>query len=240
MNPKLLFGVTFQPITAQHAIMEVTSYQPPRPSGTAPRATASFRSRPRALNEGDMARLRQAVIGRAFPEDAGPEQMLMMHRDQAIALVLISTGVTLDETCALDTKDVRKDSSGRFHLVAQRYHRVIPLEGDTVKAVNRWLTLRQLVYRGQEFRPLFITRRRERITSVAVRNVLERLKVDSDVSFDSFALRHAFIRRRVQQGYSPDDISSMLGRPSRAIIQMYVAELDINQARIDVGTKRPS
>lgn len=171
-----------------------------------------------------MTRLRQAVISRPFPEDAGPEQMLMMHRDQAIALVLITTGVTLDETCALDTRDVRKDASGRFHLIAQRYHRVIPLESDTVKVVNRWLALRQLVYRGQEFRALFITRRRERITSVAVRNVLEKLKVNSGVSFDSFALRHAFIRRMLQQGHSHDDISAMLGRPSRGIIEMYASQ----------------
>jgi site-specific recombinase XerD len=201
--------------------MEVISYKPPRPLGTALRATSSFRSRPRALSDVELNRLRQAVISRPFPEEAGPEQMLMVHRDQAIALVLISTGVTLDETCALDTKDVRKDAAGRFCIVAQRYHRVIPLESDTVKAVNRWLTLRQLVYRGQEFCALFITRRRERITSVAVRNVLERLKVDSGMSFDSFALRHAFIRRMVQQGYSHDDISAMLGRPSRGIIEMY-------------------
>jgi site-specific recombinase XerD len=80
------------------------------------------------------------------------------------------------------------------------------------------------VYRGREFRPLFITRRQERITPVAVRNVLERLKVESGVSFDSFALRHAFIRRMMKQGYSHDEVSAMLGRPSRGIIEMYAAQ----------------
>ena len=37
-------------------------------------------------------------------------------------------------------------------LVAQRYQRIIPLEGDTVKAVNhRWQAQRQMVYSGHDF-----------------------------------------------------------------------------------------
>ena len=199
--------------------MQVLSLNPPRPLS----ATTTFRSRPRALSDADMARLRQAILSRPFPEGIGPEQTLMVHRDQAIALLLLSTGITLDETCALDTKDLRKDVAGRFFIVAPRHHRVIPIESGTVKIVNRWLALRQLVYRGKDFRPLFITRRQERIASVAVRSVLERLKSDSGIKFDSFALRHAFIRRMVQQGYSHDEVSAMLGRPSRGIIEMYAA-----------------
>ena len=199
--------------------MEVLSPNPPRPL----RATPAFRSRPRALSDSDMTRLRQAIISKPFPEGIGPEQTLMVHRDQAIALLLISTGITLDEACTMDTRDLRKDTTGRFYIVAPRHHRVIPLESDTVKAVNRWLTLRQLVYRGKDFRPMFITRRQERIASVAVRSVLERLKFDSGIKFDSFALRHAFIRRMVRQGYSHDEVSAMLGRPSRGIIEMYAA-----------------
>jgi site-specific recombinase XerD len=192
-------------------------------SGNKPasRTTSAFRSRPRALSDTQLIRLRQSVQSRTSPEEAGPEQMLMMHRDQAIALLLITTGITLEETCALDTKDVRKDMQGRFAITAKRHNRTIPLESDAVKAVNRWMTLRHLVYRGKEFRPLFITRRQDRITSVAVRNVLERLKIETGMSFDSFALRHAFIRRMVQQGYSHDEVSAMLGRPSRGIIEMY-------------------
>ena len=199
--------------------MQALSLNLPRPLS----ATSTFRSRPRALSDDDMVRLRQVIFSKPFPEGIGTEQTLMVHRDQAIALLLVSTGITLDETCALDTKDVRKDAAGRFYLVAPRHHRVIPLENDTVKTVNRWLTLRQLVYRGKDFRPLFITRRHERIASVAVRSVLERLKSDSGIKFDSFALRHAFIRRMVQQGYSHDEVSAMLGRPSRGIIEMYAA-----------------
>jgi site-specific recombinase XerD len=209
------------PLTTE--IMEVVKSNYPQPQSLKG-ARSSFRSRPRALSDGEMARLRHAVASRAFPDDAGPEQMLMLHRDQAIALLLITTGITLQETCALDVRDVHKDNAARFYIVAQRHNRIISLESDAVKTVNRWLALRQLVYRGREFRPLFITRRQERITPVAVRNVLERLKVESGVSFDSFALRHAFIRRMVKQGHSHDEISAMLGRPSRAIIEMYAAQ----------------
>jgi site-specific recombinase XerD len=203
--------------------MEVVVSNPPhpmRPTGS----ISSFRSRPRALSDSEVMQLRRAVVSCTVSEDAGPEQTLMLHRDQAISLLLITTGITLQETCALDTRDVRKYDDGRFFIVAQRHNRIIPLESDVVKAVNRWLALRQLVYRGREFRPLFITRRQERITPVAVRNVLERLKVESGVSFDSFALRHAFIRRMMKQGYSNDEVSAMLGRPSRGIIEMYAAQ----------------
>jgi site-specific recombinase XerD len=200
--------------------MEVLHSNPLSPS----RATCAFKSRPLALSDPDITRLHQAIMSRPFPEDAGAAQIVMVHRDQAIALVLISTGITLEETCLLDTRDFQK-AAGHHCIIARRYNRAIPLESETVKVITRWLTLRHLVYHGEEFRPLFITRKHERITSVTVRNVLERLKVDSGVTFNSFELRHTFIRRMVQQGYSLNEISAMLGRPSHGVIQMYADEM---------------
>ena len=173
------------------------------------------------MSDMDMARLRETVANWSHLQNVGPAHALQVHRDQAVVLLLIGTGISIKELCELGASDVRKDRADHFYISVHHHKRQIPLESDALKAVNRWLVLRHLVYRGKTYQALFTTRKHERITSMGVQTILERLRVGSGVAFDPFALRHTFIRRKVQQGYSHLEISAMLGRPSHDIIRMY-------------------
>ena len=70
--------------------------------------------------------------------------------------MLISTGITLQELCALNTKDIQKDRFGNYCLIAARNNRFIPLNYETLKAISRWLALRSLLFHGKDIRPLFV------------------------------------------------------------------------------------
>lgn len=182
----------------------------------------NYKPRARALSESRVEQLRHIVSGWSALPGASMLEMLFAQRDKAIALLLISTGMTLEEIGTLNTDDVRHDASEKAHIIVCHRSRAIPLDADTAKAINRWLSLRPYIQGRTTCKPLFVTRKLERIARTTVVSIVDRLKADSAIEFDTFALRHAFIRRMVTQGYLHDQISDMLGRPSRQIIQMYV------------------
>ncbi len=77
--------------------------------------------------------------------------------------------------------------------------------------LSRWLAMRGLVFGNRPCSALFVTRGMKRINRTLVRNLMARLQRESGVSFDTFALRHTFVRDLVQQGLPPDHISGLLG-----------------------------
>ena len=191
----------------------------------APQLPTTYNTRWRALTHLEVEQLRHTVWGWRCLPNTTQHDMLMLDRNRAIALLLISTGITLDELCALNVSDMKQSASGQWNLVVWRGNRVIPLEYDVLKSVNRWLTLCQLIYADPAPKPLFFSRKRTRITRGAVVDVLDRLKAESKIAFDPFALRHAFIRQMLSRGYLEEEVAAMLGRPSRSVIRMYA---DVN------------
>ena len=150
-----------------------------------------------------------------------PADIAIMHRDRAMALLLIFTGITINEARNLNTDDFVMNEHDERALKVGHGHRSVPLSRDVRQAVSRWLTMRKLVFGNVQTHALFINRRTERINSASVKQVLSRLRMESEIPFTTFSLRHTFIKRLLDEGYAEQEISLMLSRPSRAIIEMY-------------------
>ena len=131
----------------------------------------------------------------------GQSDALRLHQDRAMAWLLISTGMTLAEVCALKTRDVLPLNEGGYALCIGRKRRLVPLESETVKLLSRWLTLRPLVQGAHRTPLLFISHHGDALTAVAVRRVVNQLQATSGVAFDTFALRHTFISNRCAKGW---------------------------------------
>lgn len=145
----------------------------------------------------------------------------MMHRDYAIALLLIYTGVTINEIRMLNNDDYTFDGAGKRCLVIGSRHRTILLTRETNQTISRWLIMRKLVFGSMHNNALFTNRRTERINAASIKQVLSRMRMSSAIPFTTFSLRHTFIKRMIEAGRTELEISQMLSRPSRAIIEMY-------------------
>ncbi len=150
-----------------------------------------------------------------------PADIAMMHRDRAIALLLIFTGITINEARTLNTDDFVLDDHDVRYLKVGTLHRTVPINREVRQAISRWLIMRKLVFGNGRSNALFINRRCERINCASVKQVLSRLRLESDIPFTTFSLRHTFIKRLIKDGHNEQEISMMLSRPSRAIIEMY-------------------
>ena len=150
-----------------------------------------------------------------------PMEIALTHRDRAIALLMIYTGVTINEIHTLNNDNYAQDGRGMHCIMVGPTRRMIPLNRETQQAVTRWLTLKRLVFGIMPTNAMFINRRFERIKAASVKQVLTRLRKESGIPFTTFSLRHTFIKRLLDTGCSEDEIALMLSRPSRAVISMY-------------------
>jgi site-specific recombinase XerD len=175
---------------------------------------------PRALSAQAVQQLKQTMLAWVSATRGEASQWVWPHRDRAMVMLMLHAGVTIDELCALNLDDVIADERGR-HLRAGLAQRSIPLCLEARQTLSRWQAMRGLAFGQRDCSALFVTRSMKRINRTMVRGLLARLQRESGVPFDSFALRHTFVREMVQQGLPPDDISGMLGRPSHEVIAMY-------------------
>ena len=195
----------------------------------------------RALSAQAVQQLKQTLLGWVNRMQGESSQLIWPHRDRAMILLMLYAGVTIDELCALNLDDVvdgvidgvvdgvvdravgkvKDDARGQRCLRVGTMRRVIPLCLEARQMLSRWLAMRGLVFGNWPCPALFVTRGLKRINRTMVRGLLGRLQRDSGVDFDTFALRHTFVRDMVQQGLPLDDISGLLGRPSHDVIALY-------------------
>ena len=183
----------------------------------------------RALSAQGVQQLKQTLLNRISTTDGDPNRLLWPHRDQAMVLLMLHTGVTIDELCALNESDVIEDKQGQRCIVAGKMRRTIPLCFEVRQSLSRWLTMRKLVFGRKSCPALFVTRPMKRINRTMVRDLLTQLQHESGVAFDTFALRHTFIKTTIARGVAPDLISAMLGRPSHDVIALYANAYDLSQ-----------
>ena len=179
----------------------------------------------RALSAQAVQQLKQTLLGWVNRMQGESSQLLWPHRDRAMVLLILHAGLTIDELCALNLDDVvdrvNDDAHGQRCVRVGTMQRAIPLCLEARQVLSRWLAMRGLVFGNRPCPALFVTRNMKRINRTMVRGLLARLQRESGVSFDTFALRHTFVRDLVKQGLPPDHISGLLGRPSHDVIALY-------------------
>ena len=186
----------------------------------------AYWERAQTLSEAQTEHLVHTILGWEARHDSRP-QRAKLHRDRAIAVVMVMTGITIRELCNLQMDDLIHNSTGLPALQVGTPPRCLPLPVVVAKAISRWLSLRPVIY-GHEpsvgqppLMPLFVADQQKPITPFLVQQVLQRLRQESGIAFSIYDLRHGFILRMVAHGCPPDSIASMLGRPSRHIINLY-------------------
>jgi site-specific recombinase XerD len=151
-------------------------------------------------------------------------------RDKAIVLLLIHTGLRLAELCQLNkntitsyarqSPDGRKEYFGRGEVIGKGRKRRQFIAGPTaMNALGEYI--RQ--YRTKDNNPaLFLSQRKERISSRSVQDILDRWCKRLGVAhIHVHQLRHSFATRNVNGGMTAAVLQELLGHSSLSTSQRY-------------------
>jgi site-specific recombinase XerD len=139
-------------------------------------------------------------------------------RDAAILELFYSCGLRISELLAVDVKDV--DFIGETVKVLGKgaKERIVPVGGPAINAIQRYRQ-EAAVTSG----PLFLSKRRTRITQQAVDLLLRKYIRQSSVPFaiSPHKLRHSFATHLLDAGADLRSVQAMLGHASLSTTQIY-------------------
>jgi len=139
-------------------------------------------------------------------------------RDAAILELFYSCGLRIAELLALDVKDV--DFLGDTVRVTGKgsKERIVPVGGPAVSAIQRYRQ-QAVITSG----PLFLSKRRTRITQQAVDQLLKKYLKHSGIPFaiSPHKLRHSFATHLLDAGADLRSVQTLLGHASLSTTQIY-------------------
>ncbi|MCX6867755.1 MAG: tyrosine-type recombinase/integrase, partial [Verrucomicrobia bacterium] len=139
-------------------------------------------------------------------------------RDAAILELFYSCGLRTAELLALDVRDV--DFLGDTVRVTGKgsKQRIVPVGGPAVSAIQRYRQA-AAVTSG----PLFVSKRRTRITQQAVDQLLKKYLKHSAIPFaiSPHKLRHSFATHMLDAGADLRSVQALLGHASLSTTQIY-------------------
>jgi site-specific recombinase XerD len=142
----------------------------------------------------------------------------LAQRDAAILELFYSCGLRISELLALDVRDV--DFLGDTVRVTGKgsKQRIVPVGGPAVNAIQRYRQ-EAAVTSG----PLFLSKRRTRITQQAVDQLLKKYLKHSSIPFaiSPHKLRHSFATHLLDAGADLRSVQALLGHASLSTTQIY-------------------
>lgn len=139
-------------------------------------------------------------------------------RDAAVMEVFYSTGVRLHELAAMDVGDIDVISETVRVFGKGRKERICPLGAHAMKALQRYRHEAKV-----EDGPLFLSKRRTRITTRAIADILRKYLERSEIPIrvSPHKLRHSFATHLLNNGADLRAVQALLGHASLSTTQIY-------------------
>lgn len=145
-------------------------------------------------------------------------------RNYAIILLILTTGLRINEIVALNIDDISFKES-KLYVKDEKKKREIPLNKDCKFAIQRYLLKRPNVVKDKESRDaLFLSEQRKRISRRTIQYMIkEELKIaDLDIIYSAHKLRHTFAKTMYQDGkIDLKYLQEVLGHNSIATMKIY-------------------
>lgn len=180
------------------------------------------------LTEAEIKALLKA-IDRTKPSTGKREPFTMprstAHRDRAILLLLLDTGLRASELCRLTVKDIDLQNAAitvrPFMSGIKSRPRIIPIGNVAKKALWRYLTVRNTEYKGDE---LFFSREGHPLHRDSLRKLLVRLGERAGVpNVHPHRFRHTFAIQYLRNGGDIFTLQRILGHTTLSMVQHYLA-----------------
>ena len=161
-------------------------------------------------------------------------------RNKTIVIFALNTGLRVSELTGLNVGDVvngriRRELKIRKEIAKGKRERIIPLNKKAREAIRELLDYNEEKrYPRDQDDPLFVSKRRRRISSRQVENIIKQLKKDSEIDVDitPHTLRHTFATRVYNKTGNLRIVQTLLGHSSIKTTEIYthVAREDLEKA----------
>jgi integrase/recombinase XerC len=177
------------------------------------RGPRTDRTLPHFLTEEDVTRLLSA------PSPRTP----LGERDRAILETLYAGGLRVSELVGLNLADLDLDGALAVIRGKGKRERLSMLGQPAVKAIQRWLPIRQEWLTDRQAQPVFLNRRGSRLTTRSVGRLLQKylLKASLDPRTTPHTLRHSFATHLLDRGADIRSVQELLGHQSLSTTQIY-------------------
>jgi integrase/recombinase XerC len=168
---------------------------------------------PHFLSEAATAQLLQA------PTDDSPLGL----RDRAILETLYSAGLRVSELTGLNLEDIDLDSGMATVRGKGKRERLALLGPKALKALGRWLGVRDTLRRGRETGAVFLNKNGGRLSTRSVGRLLDKHRAARGIDPDTspHTLRHSFATHLLDRGADIRGVQELLGHRSLGTTQIY-------------------
>lgn len=146
-------------------------------------------------------------------------------RDRAILETMYSAGLRVSELVGLNDGDLQLEEGLTRVRGKGRRERLAPLGSYAVRAIRRWLDVRQLAADQSTGRlaPVFVNRFGRRLTTRSVARMLEKYlkQTGLDLRTSPHTLRHSFATHLLNHGADIRSVQELLGHKSLGTTQIY-------------------
>jgi len=149
-------------------------------------------------------------------------------RNKAIISMFADTGMRLSELAGIRLADLHATLKQVRVIGKGSKMRVLPLQGESVKALNRYL-----IYRPREGKDwLWLSDEGERFSASSITTMVERLKKRVGVVSDGLVhrFRHYFATRYLEAGGNANFLRLLLGHESFSMVLHYTRWINARQA----------
>ena len=161
-----------------------------------------------------------------------PRLWLMRLRDAAIVVLLLHTGLRVDEVCNLTLKDVEISTrKGQVTVTGKGFkQRTIPLNKGAREMLAEWLNVRP----RSTADAVFLNQRGAALKPRSVQRALHRLAENAglETTVTPHTLRHTFAKSLIDEGVSLEKVAKLLGHSNLNTTRVYItpSEQDLEEA----------
>lgn len=179
----------------------------------------------------------QKVIDNDFKEMKRDRRKKWISRNYAILTLLTTTGMRVNALTEINMEDY--DSVNKKLIVTDKRRTTIPyeLEKGTYEAIEKWIIDREKFLKGKSCNALFISNRRERITSKAIRDLVSVYTADLDKHISPHKFRSSFVTNFYEATGDIYLAQKVVGHSRIETTERYIASKVSNKTGADVTRK---
>lgn len=182
--------------------------------------------RPKDKTSKEVVYLEKDEINQILDKIRSDENNKFMNRDLAIVILGISTGLRVGALVQINVEDI--DFKTNIIKVWEKggKERSIKFGNNTRSILSQWITDRGAYFDEVPTNALFISQRRERITTEGLRKVLKKYTKDLDKHITPHSLRKSCATQAYMAGTDIRTIANILGHNSTSTTLKYAAAVD--------------
>lgn len=147
----------------------------------------------------------------------------IQNRDKALLEFLYSTGCRVGEAEKLNIKDVDILGATARVMGKGKKERIVPVGRTAVRAIYRYMKVREELNWGKESPALFMTKSGCRLSSRVMRKIVKKYAARAGINKDisPHTLRHSFATHMLEAGCNLRTVQSILGHRQLSTTQRY-------------------